>query len=299
MAAESVLFGSRQDVTRPGAPGWLKHHSLRAFFVLTFAYSYLVGFPLLAPIFGISFIHLPPLVALGVQLLAAWAPTLTAIGLTYLGSGVTGVRRLLVRLTWWRVGVGWYAFVLLTPAAVILVALGLHTLLGGALPSSVQLTPWSVPVLQFLTAFPLYLFVGGPLGEEFGWRGYALPRLLANQSVFRSGLVVGVIWALWHLPLFWIPHSGSGSGWGEFGWFLLQLTGWSVLSAWVYVRTKGNLLLCVLFHAAINTTFSAVLPVAPMYARQDRPILLTDLLIWVVAIVIVLNPFGRKSPSHG
>jgi hypothetical protein len=157
-----------------------------SFFLLTFVYSYIVGLPLVTPILGISSIHLPSLAALGVQLLAAWAPTLTAVFLTYLGSELTGVRQLLARLTWWHVGIEWYIFVLLTPAAVIVAALGLHLLLGGSLPASIQLTSWSAPFLQFLT-------------------------------------------------------------------------------------------------------------VAPMYARQDRPIRLTDLLIWLLAITIMLNPFGLRT----
>lgn len=113
---------------------------------------------------------------------------------------------------------------MVAPAAVILVALGFNSILGGQLPASFRLTPLTTPVVRLLTVFPLYLFVGGPLDEELGWRGYALPRLLARRNVFWSGLVVGVIWALWHLPLFWVPRSGSGSGWGEFIWFFFQLT---------------------------------------------------------------------------
>ena len=183
------------------------------------------------------------------------------------------------------------------PAAVILAALGLNAVLGGSLPASVRLSPLSTPIVQFLTAFPLYLFVGGPLGEELGWRGYALPRLLRRQSIFWSGLIIGMIWALWHLPLFWVPSSGSGSGWSDFVWFFFQLTGWSLMLAWLYARTNGNLLLCVLFHAAINTTFSAVLPVAPMYAGQNQPIMLTDLVIWCVACAIVLGPLGRRAKT--
>ena len=120
----------------------------------------------------------------------------------------------------WRVGPQWYLFVVGSYGLIILAALGVNALLGGALPEGVQrrpaegvqLTPWYTVPLQFIVLFPLYLFVGGPLAEEPGWRGFALPRLLKNHSALFSTLVIGVIWALWHLPLFAVPGTGSGSG---------------------------------------------------------------------------------------
>ncbi len=143
--------------------------------------------------------------------------------------------------------------------------------------------------LQFAIAFPLYLFVGGPLAEELGWRGFALPRLLTRHTALFSSLLIGVIWACWHLPLFAVPGTGSGSGLAGFVWFLLQLSGWGVLLGWVYINT-GSLLLCVLFHAAGNTFVSTVLPVV----AGTRPYMLMDAFIWAVVFLVVIF----AGPAH-
>lgn len=262
---------------------WVTHHSLAAFFLLTFSYSWLLGLPLLLSSWGILPFHLARLPALLIQLVAAWGPTFSALLLTGLVSGKVGLRALLGRLVRWRVGIPWYLFVFASYGLIILAALGVNALLGGALPEGVQLTPWYTVPLQFILAFPLYLFVGGPLAEEPGWRGFALPRLLENHGALFSTLLIGVIWACWHLPLFAVPGTGSGSGLAGFVWFFLQLSGWGVLLGWVYINTR-SLLLCVLFHAAGNTFVSAILPVV----AGTRPYMLMDAFIWVVVLLVVV-----------
>lgn len=268
---------------------WIAHHSLAAFFLLTFGYSWLLGLPLLLSAWQILPVHLAGLPALLIQLLAAWGPTFTALLLTGLISGKVGLHTLLGRLVHWRVGVQWYLFVFGSYGVIILAALGVNALLGGALPAGVQLSPWYSAPLQFVSAFPLYLFVGGPLAEELGWRGFALPRLLENHGALFASLLIGVIWACWHLPLFAVPGTGSGSGLVGFVWFFLQLSGWGILLGWVYVNT-GSLLLCVLFHAAGNTFVSAVLPLV----AGTRAYMLMDAFIWVVVLLVVVV----AGPAH-
>jgi membrane protease YdiL (CAAX protease family) len=192
-------------------------------------------FPVLASSLGWFPFHIARLPALLLQLLAVWDPTLSALLLTGLISGKAGLRDLLSRLIRWRVGVQWYAFVLLSWPAIILAAL-------------------------------------------------ALPRLLTRRSALFSSLLVGMIWAVWHLPLFWIPGTGSGSGLVDFTWFFLLLSAWGVLLGWVYLNTRGSLLLCVLYHAAGNTMTSAVLPVG----GHDSLMMLVTALTW--AVVILFGP---------
>jgi membrane protease YdiL (CAAX protease family) len=289
--ANSIVTKDPQE-TRVRSPllGWVKRHSLAAFFLLTFGYSGLLMFPVLASSLGWLPFHIVGLPALLLQLLAVWGPTLSAILLTALISGRAGLRELLSRLIRWRVGVQWYAFVLLSWPAIILAALALLVLFGGTVPSTIQLTPWYSLPFAFLINFPLFLFVGGPLGEEVGWRGYALPRLLTRHSALLSSLLVGMIWAVWHLPLFWIPGTGSGSGLVDFTWFFLLLSAWGVLLGWVYINTRGSLLLCVLYHAAGNTITSAVLPVG----GHDRLMTLVTALTWGVVILVVIF----AGPAH-
>ena len=181
-----------------------------------------------------------------------------------------------------------------------LLALAAHVGLGGTIPANLHLTPWYGLLVNYLTLFPLYLLLGGPLAEELGWRGYALPRLLTRHSALSAAVLLGVIWSCWHLPLFWIPNSGSGQGLGDFAWFLVQLTAVSVLFAWVYINTGGSLLLCVLGHASFNVTTSYVLPILPEEAKQGRPFALFSIILWlaVVLVVVLAGParLSRKPP---
>jgi membrane protease YdiL (CAAX protease family) len=93
--------------------------------------------------------------------------------------------------------------------------------------------------------------MGGPLGEELGWRGYALPRLSAAQTPLIASIIVGILWGLWHLPLFWIRDSIQADI--PIAWFMVSIVAESILYTWVYRHTQGSVLLVGLFHAAINT----------------------------------------------
>jgi membrane protease YdiL (CAAX protease family) len=220
--------------TRKRSPlvAWAPRHSLAAFLVLTFGYSGLLMLPVLASAQHWIPLQLAGLPALLLQLLAVWGPTFAAVALTGLISGRAGLRELLDRLLRWRVGVQWYAVVFLFWPVITLAALGLLVLLGGTIPATIQLSPWYAAPLAFLLNFPLFFFLGGPLGEEAGWRGFALPGLLTRHSAFSASLLVGMIWASWHLPLFWIPDTGSGSELADFGWFFLLLSAWGILLGW-------------------------------------------------------------------
>ena len=93
-------------------------------------------------------------------------------------------------------------------------------------------------------------------GEEIGWRGYALPRLATRLGLGGASLVIGGVWALWHLPLFFL--AGSGSAGQSFPIYVLHVTALSVAMAWLYWKTDGSLLLVMLMHAAVNNTTDIV-----------------------------------------
>ena len=90
------------------------------------------------------------------------------------------------------------------------------------------------------------------LGEELGWRGYALPKLLERFSPLVASLILGVLWGLWHLPTFYI------AGTPQFGQpiiaFLIMTTAYSILLSWVFLHTRGSVLIATLFHGAINVS---------------------------------------------
>lgn len=261
-----------------------------AFFALTFvatwacflAVAFMGGFPAgPGPRIGL---HL-------LVLLGTFAPSLVAIALTARAAGTEGVRALVGRLFAWQVQGRWYAFAAGYWVTLKLVVALLHRLVVGAWP---RFSGESWLVMAGATVFSTVS--GGQAGEEIGWRGYALPRLAARWGLGSASLVLGVVWAVWHLPLFYVP--GADSFGQSFPMFLLQVIPVSVAIAWLYWRTGGSLLLTMLMHAAINNT--NLVPSATL-TRGD-PLALTRLpaawlalaLLWAAAAWFLVRMRGTR-----
>jgi CAAX protease family protein len=137
------------------------------------------------------------------------------------------------------VGARWYAVALGLPAVLALTATGLHLLLGA--PTQLQLGGLSA--LNFV----VFVFV---VGEELGWRGYALPGLLPRRSALTASLMLGVLWGAWHLPTFFVP--GAPQYGLPFPAFMILTVAYSVLITWLYLHTEGSVLIATLLHGAIN-----------------------------------------------
>ncbi len=129
-------------------------------------------------------------------------------------------------------------------------------------------------------------------GEEIGWRGYALPRLSQRFGLAPASIILGIIWATWHLPLFFVP--GANTFGQSFPLYVLQVTAVSVALAWLYWRTEGSLLLVMLLHAAINNTKDIVPSVVPgatdtFALSSSRVAWLTVLLLWIAAAYFMVR----------
>ena len=125
-----------------------------------------------------------------------------------------------------------------------------------ALALNLQLSPaptWSTRTLLYAIPeyFIWFFLFGGPLNEEPGWRGFALPRLQSRFSPLVASLILGTFWGLWHVPLH-LMGMYYGGAWGAL--IRIQEIPRAILFTWIYNRTKGSLLLTILFHATINTT---------------------------------------------
>ena len=243
-------------VASPVVPGRSSVGLLVAFFAVTFlaTWSCFVGAIVLA-----DGSNAPP--TAGVRtliLLGTFAPALVALGLTRWTDGDAGVRALLGRLFLGQVRARWYVFAAGYMIAIKLAVARLHRLATGAWPRF-----GDAPLLFMLAATVISTLVGGQVGEELGWRGYALPRLSARFGLGGASIVLGVLWALWHLPLFYLP--GVDTHGQAFAVYLLQVVALSVAIAWLWWRTNGSLLLTMLMHAAINNTKDIVpsIPRAP------------------------------------
>lgn len=261
---------------------WLKNNPISAFFVLTFVMAWSLWLPLgiLAP--DNPYLSLP----------GAWAPTVSAIILIGLSDGWDGVKRFLKKVTHWRIGFQWYLVAIFGIAAIAYLAIGIGIFFN--VPAPEITLPIGVPREAMLGALPIIflvnIFLGGPLAEDIGWRGYILPKMRERMSALNAGLIIGVVWAIWHLPYFIFPAWRGAVGNVPFFWFALLTTSWSVLFAWAYVNTE-SILMPVLFHAAINTTLGT-LGVLGQANGELMPLILNTLLTWV-AVGIIVAVFGN------
>ena len=181
-----------------------------------------------------------------IVLLAPFGPTFSALLMTGLLEGRAGLRDLWRRLRLWRVSVGYYAFVLCWLALAKLAGAAIVALAGSGIYEMPNLAHWTALPLRFL----MILFLGGPLGEEIGWRGFALPRLVARHGPGPASLRLGLVWALWHLPVFLI--AGTDQYGQPILWYTVMVTAYTFLFTWVHEKTGGSLLLALLHHTAIN-----------------------------------------------
>ena len=219
--------------------------------------------------------------------LGTFAPTLVALALIWTRQGVSGLKDLLQKMLDWRVHIGWYLFCFFVAVPIVLLSIWTYVWLGGKKPQ------FNDPAQLYLVvpAF-LYVLFFSVLGEEIGWRGYALPRLLENFNALTSSLILGLIWGIWHLPLFWM--AGNFHANIPFSAFLLQVIAFSIVYTWMFVGTNGNLLLPHLFHAASNTTLG-VLPILPMNTGGAlRPMWIAVGLWCLVAITIAFIWISKR-----
>jgi membrane protease YdiL (CAAX protease family) len=186
-------------------------------------------------------------------------PILSGFIMTAATEGRPGIGRLLRRMVCCRVGVRWYLFALLGLPA----AMALSTFIRpGALESfDISARP---SFLVYLRAFISMIFIGGPLLEEPGWSGFAQPRLQRLCGPLIGGLILGSLWALWHLPGFLIPSQDvtdippRGTVL-DFVVFALALMGLRLIIIWVVNNTRNSIFMAVLVHASWNTFYSAAL----------------------------------------
>ena len=220
---------------------------------------------------------------------AVFGPTIAALVLTGYLHEREGVVRLGRRLRHWRVAPRWYLLSLGFSPALLLVAVAVHRATGGSLPTL------SFPDPRILAIGFVYVLLTSVAGEELGWRGFALPRLQRSYSALTASLLIGAVWFLWHLPLFYMHDDFHRFIPLEL--FALQIVGFSVLYTWLFNNTDGSLVLPHLFHTANNFTFFVV-PVLPRGpADPTRPLWIGIGLLWAV-VAVVVSVTGPESLSR-
>jgi membrane protease YdiL (CAAX protease family) len=252
---------------------WVHLSPVAAFFLLAFLVSW--------SIWGAARVLLPGAsreLRVAVHTVGLCGPTVAALFLTGLLYGRRGVFDLLKRIARWRVAIGWYLFALFSTLIIGLTAIGVHTLAGGVTP----------PMNQLVFAQALLPLPAG-LPEEYGWRGFALPHLLKKRSALTSSLIIALFWVAWHIPI--SPALKSVS---FFGLFLLEVIPLSVLFSWLYINSRGSILVVVLYHLVANAVVEVLnipgsLSLWAIYVGMN----------WLLAAVIAARYGVSRLSRHG
>ena len=272
----------------------VKQRPLVSYFVLAYLLSWLLWVPLAI---ANSTSQVPEELFL-LLFVGIWGPTVAGFIMTRVVDGKEGVSRLWARYRNWRVGFQWYLVAFFAMPVLIAGGMAIYALQGNSIG---QFEPRALP-LALLMAIPAVLF--GPLGEEGGWRGFALPRLQDKYSAFWSSIILGIVHTCWHLPLFWLP-GGTPIVDGDVtlvgvASFLSVVTIGTFVYTWVFNHTRGSMLIAVLLHLGVNTASDilfAMFPSLPEAVQYHIQWELGNIPGWII-VVLLLILFGADRLSR-
>src|SRR5438067_4133456 len=253
---------------------FLKRHRLVAFFVIAFALSW---YPWILALLRGQASGPNPL-----------GPFIAGIIVTAIVYGRSGLREFFGRIVRARVGLKWYAFALLAPVLLCLLAAGL-ALCFAQRPEISALSTGKMRELPERFLFIL-LFIG--LGEESGWRGFALPHLQTKHTPLSASLILAPVWALWHLPLL-----GNEFPWPIVPAFLVSVAGATFAQTWLFNHTRGSVFLPMLLHATVNTVGAGL--IFPFFSGATLILLWWIYsILWLCAgLVLLLLSTQRNEPA--
>lgn len=261
----STIATTTQPATSSPLKRLIIRHPLVAFFVIAFAGTWIAVLPLVLAQNGFGLIPYtfpvllyPPAYWFAI-LGAILGPTLASFTVTAITTGKAGVRQLLRRYVLWRAGLRWYLLVLV---GVPLFQLVFASIFLGTAPLTAFVHEWP---LYFTTFLPdvLIIAVAVQIWEEGGWSGYAVPNLQKRFGALRAALILGPLWALWHLPFFFVPGQIFDQRVGLITiivqMVLTMIVGILVriIMNWIFNNTKGSILIAILFHASLDASNSA------------------------------------------
>jgi membrane protease YdiL (CAAX protease family) len=227
---------------------WVERHSLVLFFVITYAISWAIWIPIVLSAQGLVKWQIP----YALYYCGSFGPMFSALIMTALTTRGAGVRKLLSRLVKWRVDLRYYAFAVLAPVGLFVIGVLVNRVIAGTWPDLKLLGEADyMPHLGIAGVLVLWFITFG-LGEETGWRGFALPHLQRTRPAANAALILGIFWGCWHLPAFIFRDTYTEMGIIGFPMMLVSIVFASVVFAWLYNSTAGSLLLVTLFHIFFN-----------------------------------------------
>lgn len=256
---------------------------LGAFFALAYALSWAWAVPL--ALTGAVVVrgegwptHYPVLVG----------PALAAVVVTAATTGRHGLTDLLRRLVRWRVGrVWWLAAV--SPALLLAPLLAVMAVTGQELPRPADFASFSGTPRVGLLGVVLLITIVGALGEEVGWRGYALEHLQRLRGPVASTLILAPLWAAWHLPMSGVVETYRDFGPVQVAGMVLGLTCGAFVLTWLYNRSGGSILLVVVWHGLYNTVAATEAAAGALAA------VVSMLVVAQAAVLLVLEARARRA----
>ncbi|MFX1569075.1 MAG: CPBP family intramembrane glutamic endopeptidase [Promethearchaeota archaeon] len=262
----------------------LKKYELTIYYILSFVgmgVGALISFLFRIELFGVNNINV---ISLILWVIMAFSPTYSAILLTGINHGKDGLKKLLsgyfkLRVSWkWWLGA---LALLLVPFLVCLII---------ALASGGYLLPVEFTVPLLLISI-IYYFFSGPIAEEAGWRGFALPRMLEKHSATSVTLLQGVIWIFWHVPLVIVPGSSQATAFWPVYATLVLLS--NIFLNWLYINSKGSLAVTILAHFSFN--FSSVVIVTLLALVPYMTFSIVGSVLGVAYLLIIYVFFSSKT----
>jgi membrane protease YdiL (CAAX protease family) len=255
--------------------------NLVLYFVLAYGISWAIGIPLALERKGL----IAPILPYWAHYFVAYGPLLSAILITWFSAGQSGLKALWNRLMLWRVRPIWWAVAFSPLILGALVVLVLILVTGQTISLSALGEVKFLPPLG-IGALVLWFLTFG-IGEETGWRGFALPRLQKNRSALSATLILAVFWALWHLPqFFYLFDSAIAIGWA-FGLF----TG-AILLTWLFNSANGSVLITAVWHGCFNFITASDAGNGILAA-----VVSTIVMVWAVGVVFIYKP-ANLSPKE-
>lgn len=263
-----------------------------------FALTYLASWSCWIPVVAMPRAQQPPGSADHgmLLLLGTIAPAVVGLALTYYERRKAGLAATLSHLVIADVGIQWYLFAILYMPMVKTAVTLSYRLASGRWPPFGHEGP-VVIAIAIVVSTPVQA------GEEIGWRGYALPALAARFGLGPASTFVGLVWGVWHLPLFFLP--GVDKYGQSFPVYVIGVVAFSIAIAWLYGHTQGSLLLAMLMHSAFNQTIGIVSDVLqpgqkPFALGASLSFLLTIAWMWAAAAFFLIHMphFGKIHPRQ-
>jgi len=250
---------------------WVKKHPLFCFFGLAYFLSWIVEIPLALQAKGIIRNIFP----FSYHYLAGYGPLLSALIVTGITGGSDSLRKLWNRMTRWRVKLGWWLVAVYPLGIYLLPVTALWLIHGQPIDLILMGQVDYLPPLG-LAAAPLWILTFG-IGEETGWRGFALPRLQKYRNALAATFFLWIFWALWHLPLFFYSYDAS-----IIPGMLIGLLAGAITFTWLYNSTDGSILMVAIWHGLFNYTTAC----SSCKTGMVPAIISTLVMVWAMVAVI-------------